>query len=163
MPATDMQFPIEASDRVAVTDGRQAYTFNALHNMAAILAARIRDCGLRPGQRIGVLLPNSAAAVAAFLAVARSGHCYLPLNMALTATELEQVIERCSLGAVIRSDASPARLPAGTAVITTEITAVDAGVALPPLPLDEQPEIWQHVPHRPSTHQRPLKERGGCR
>jgi len=110
-----------AEDReVVVEHGGRRVTRNVLEAEASRLADKIAALGLPPAQRIGVLLPNSADSVASVLAVARSGHCCLPLSTGLTPDELAETVERCKVGAIVcRADQAPA-LSAGVKAIVVD-------------------------------------------
>ena len=110
-----------AEDReVVVEQGGRRVTRNVLEAEATLLAGKIAALGLPPAQRIGVLLPNSADSVASVVAVARSGHCCLPLGTGLTPDELAETVERCAVGAILcRADQAPA-LPAGVKAIVVD-------------------------------------------
>ncbi|MGD8347379.1 MAG: class I adenylate-forming enzyme family protein [Lysobacterales bacterium] len=110
--AEDHEVVIEHSGRCVTRKGLDAE--------ASLLANKIAALGLPSTQRIGVLLPNSADSVASVMAVARSGHCCLPLSPGLTPDELSETVERCAVGAILCRAEKASDLPAGMAVIRVD-------------------------------------------
>ena len=91
----------EAADRwpaaTAITDldapgGRRDISFGELAEIVARAGAGLRDRGLNPGDRVGVLMRNSHEYVEAFYAVAASGLVVVPLNIGLLEAELAHMI-----------------------------------------------------------------------
>jgi amino acid adenylation domain-containing protein len=63
---------------VLTTDG--VITYEELNTRADRLAATLRRHGVGPESRVGVLMPRSAQAIVAFLAVLKAGGAYVPLD-----------------------------------------------------------------------------------
>ncbi|MET8846903.1 amino acid adenylation domain-containing protein [Amycolatopsis sp. NPDC004625] len=75
----------EAVDRqdphaIAVRDGYRAVSYGRLKRWSDTLAARLRELGAGPEDRVGVLADRSAEFVAATLAVLKAGAAYVPLD-----------------------------------------------------------------------------------
>lgn len=66
-----------------------ATSYSALNNDVARFADYLADNGLRPGDRVGVMLPNGPDFVVAFYGVMHAGGVVLPLNPALRARAAE--------------------------------------------------------------------------
>ncbi|MFD8533553.1 amino acid adenylation domain-containing protein [Streptosporangium canum] len=69
-----------APDATAVICGEETITYGELLVRADALAGALRDGGVGPGDVVGVCLPRSIEAIAALLAVWRSGAAYLPFD-----------------------------------------------------------------------------------
>ncbi|ACZ89540.1 non-ribosomal peptide synthetase [Streptosporangium roseum] len=69
-----------APGAVAVICGEETITYGELLARADALAGALRDGGVGPGDVVGVCLPRSIEAIAALLAVWRSGAAYLPFD-----------------------------------------------------------------------------------
>jgi len=67
--------------------GRQ-YTYSQLVDHVHNCAVSLRELGLRLGQRVGILLPNSIELPIAFLAVLQLGAVCVPINPAVTQCKL---------------------------------------------------------------------------
>ncbi len=131
-------------DRVAVTAGEASVTYGQLAGDAARLAAGLAGCGLVPGDRIAVLLPNSIALVTTVLAAFAAGCIVTPLSLdaapplnaaLLAATGARGLVTTGTLLAGVPA-ASRARL---AALVLTEGQApgsvgYDALAATPPAP-----------------------------
>ena len=70
----------EQPDAVAIEDGERRLTYAELDAAGAGIAAGLRAAGVEDEEAVGVCLPRSWQAVAAFLGVARSGTAYVPVS-----------------------------------------------------------------------------------
>src|SRR6185436_20186376 len=77
---------------VAVYTTADEITRAELRARAEALTALLRAQGLRPGQAVGVMLPNGPDIVAALFGIWFAGGVYVPLNPRLSADELAHVI-----------------------------------------------------------------------
>jgi len=75
----------------ALVDGDLAVTYEALEARANRLARLLRE-RVRQGDRIGLLLPKSPAAVAGMLASMKAGAIYVPLDPESPAPRLEKIL-----------------------------------------------------------------------
>ncbi len=71
----------------------ERFTYRALDERANRCAhALIDSCGIRPGDRVGILAENRVEFVDAFFAAAKCGAILVPLSARMTARELEAII-----------------------------------------------------------------------
>jgi amino acid adenylation domain-containing protein len=75
----------------ALVDGDRRVTYEALERSANRLARLLR-ARARRGDRIGLLLPKSPAAIAAMLAALKAGAIYVPLDPESPAARLEKIL-----------------------------------------------------------------------
>lgn len=68
-------------------------SFSELAERAHRLANALIDDGVKPGDRVGLLLMNSAEFIESFFAIARLGAVVVPLNWRLTAEELRFILQ----------------------------------------------------------------------
>jgi fatty-acyl-CoA synthase len=87
-------------DRVAIESPDRAITYRELDERSDRLARTLLDAGLRRGDRLATLTPNSPENVEAFFACAKAGFMLMPLNWRLSPAELDYQL----------SDAEPALL-----------------------------------------------------
>uniref|UniRef100_UPI0038998E4D non-ribosomal peptide synthase/polyketide synthase n=1 Tax=Saccharothrix syringae TaxID=103733 RepID=UPI0038998E4D len=80
-------------DAVAVT-GRESLTYAELDARANRLAHRLTALGVRPEDRVGLLLRRSADVVVAVLAVLKAGGAYLPLDVRAPAERMRLVLDQ---------------------------------------------------------------------
>ncbi|MEU8124343.1 AMP-binding protein [Spirillospora sp. NPDC049024] len=88
-------------DRPAVTGPDGSRSFTELVDRADRLARALLALGLRPGERVMELLPNSCALVESDLALALAGLVRVPLNPRLGPREWERIADDCGAGALI--------------------------------------------------------------
>jgi O-succinylbenzoate-CoA ligase len=90
------------SKRAFLNPGREAYvdshsdlrlTFAELNERCNRLASALRDDGIRQGERVGLLLMNSAEFMEAYFALAKVGAVVVPLNWRLVPDELEFILK----------------------------------------------------------------------
>jgi long-chain acyl-CoA synthetase len=91
-------------DRPAVVvDGGASLTFRELDGASRRLAALFAQRGLRAGDRIAVLLPNTAAYFPIAWAAQRSGLLYVPVNWHLSGAEAVHIVADSGAGALVAS------------------------------------------------------------
>src|SRR5262249_17895403 len=73
------------------SDGR-VLTYRAWRDGPARFAPLLAQRGLKPGDRLAVQVEKSPEAIVLYLAAARAGIVFLPLNTAYTVAELEYFI-----------------------------------------------------------------------
>ncbi|SHI26110.1 class I adenylate-forming enzyme family protein [Streptomyces sp. 3214.6] len=88
-------------DRTAVVGPDGDRTFAQLHDTALRLANGLLAAGLRPGDRVLELLPNSCATLESDLALALAGLVRVPLNPRLGAREWERIADDCGASALV--------------------------------------------------------------
>lgn len=67
-------------DRPCLIDGDIRRSYREVAARSARIAGRLRQSGLGPGSRIGVLSPNSAMAFECLIGITRAGCSWVPLN-----------------------------------------------------------------------------------
>jgi long-chain acyl-CoA synthetase len=82
-----------APERVAVRLGDVALTYAELDEGSARLATLLHERGLRPGDRVGVMLPNVPQFPVAYYGVLRAGGVVVPMNVLLKRREIAFYLE----------------------------------------------------------------------
>jgi amino acid adenylation domain-containing protein len=77
---------------LAVVDENERLTYGELSEHGRRVAGHLRERGVRPGDAVAVLLPRSAAAVAAYLGVLGAGAAYVPLDPSHPAERIGKAI-----------------------------------------------------------------------
>ncbi len=93
-------------DRVAVTDGEQAFTYAELAERCDRLGVGLAKVGVNHGDRVALLSENSHRFLEAFFGVPAAGMVLVPLNTRLAHTELAH-IARHSGARVLLTDREP--------------------------------------------------------
>ncbi|MFD7432353.1 amino acid adenylation domain-containing protein [Streptomyces sp. NPDC059818] len=91
----------EHPDATALVCGSLRLSYAELLGRADALAARLRAAGVRPGFRVGLLLPRSADQGIAALAVLRAGGAYVPLDHAHPEARLRHMLESSGTGLLL--------------------------------------------------------------
>jgi D-alanine--poly(phosphoribitol) ligase subunit 1 len=94
-------------DLIAVEDGAERYTYAQLWGWAGGLAATLTGLGLRPGDRVGVAGPRSAATVAAMWAVTGIGAVYVPLDITYPLKRLDYILADAGVEVLLTTGDSP--------------------------------------------------------
>ncbi len=79
-------------EAVAVRAGERILRYGELVGTAAAVAGRLRAAGVRPGDRVALLLDRSPEFVVAALAVLRAGAAYVPLDPAFPPARLRFLV-----------------------------------------------------------------------
>ena len=96
---------VQASpQKTALIMGEQRWTYAELDPIVNGVCARLTDAGVKPGEFVGVLLPNGLAHVCLIHALARLGAVLVPLNLRLTAAELQWQIEHVGCKLVLGAE-----------------------------------------------------------
>ena len=81
-----------APERLALSFAGQGLTYRELDRRANAVARRLRDAGVGPGQRVGLLFQRSFDLVIALLGVLKAGGAYVPLDPDYPAERLAFVL-----------------------------------------------------------------------
>jgi amino acid adenylation domain-containing protein len=78
--------------RPAVTSGSCLLSYQELDRLSNKMARTLLRLGVAPGDRVGILVPKSAAAVVGLYGVLKAGACYVPLDPKAPADRLSYVV-----------------------------------------------------------------------
>ncbi|MFG1847476.1 long-chain-fatty-acid--CoA ligase [Micromonospora carbonacea] len=81
------------ADRLAVVDGALRLTYHQFHDRCLRLAGALADLGVRPGDRVAVLAPNTHLMLEAHFGVLYGGAVLVTLNTRLSADELRYILD----------------------------------------------------------------------
>jgi amino acid adenylation domain-containing protein len=130
----------ERPDHAAVEDGRQILSYRQLDERARRVAAALRGRGVRPGDRVGLLLPKSADAVAAIYGVLYAGAAYVPLDVGLPPARQAYMIGNCGMRVLLTDSRQAGRL--GDAATTPLEHVLFPGESAPAGPVRGEPLPW---------------------
>src|SRR3954451_11086047 len=91
-------------DADAIVFPSERLTFAELDARARALASGLIGLGVRPRDRVGVLMANSPDAVASIFAIALAGAVIVPVNTRYRAVELPFVVSDAGVKAILTSD-----------------------------------------------------------
>ena len=103
-------------DAVAVRQGDVDLTYAQLDTASAAFAARLRDLGVEPGDRVALIAPNVVAFPVAYYAILRLGAVVVPMNPLLKPGEVAYTWADCGarVAVVFALFAESARQAAGS-------------------------------------------------
>ncbi|WP_433666836.1 long-chain-fatty-acid--CoA ligase [Nocardia sp. CA-136227] len=79
-------------DHLALIEGEQRITFRELWRQAREQAGALIELGVRPGDRVALMGPNTADFPRAYFAILAAGATVVPVHLLLTADEAEYVL-----------------------------------------------------------------------
>ena len=127
-------------EAVALSFEGRSMTYHEVEQAANRVAHVLADRGVGPGQWVGLLVPRSAQAIVAILAVLKTGAAYVPIDPGLPAARIGFMLADAAPIAAITTTGLRARLDGhDLVVIDIDDPAVDIqpGTALPaPAPED---------------------------
>lgn len=147
LPHTIDRAADSAPDRTAFRCGEDALTYQHLVEQTNRLAHALIDCGVRRGDRVGVLMPRSIQAAVAVYGIMKAGAAFVPLDPSSPPSALRDLIEFCGIRCVVTAGMKPKKIE--------ELTA--GGSSLEVVIGSEQPEpethcvTWKDVDGFPST------------
>ncbi|MFV9632066.1 non-ribosomal peptide synthase/polyketide synthase [Mycobacterium neumannii] len=140
IPALFAEQVAHVPDTVAVSFDGHALTYRELDAAANRLAHLLTGHGAGPGQCVALLLPRSAEAIVAILAVLKTGAAYLPIDPALPTARIEFMLEDAAPMVAVSTDELAERLYGrGPTVIDVHDAAIASrpSTALPAPAADE--------------------------
>lgn len=91
-------------DRLALVDQRVRLSYAELNGAASRFADVLTRRGLRPGDRLALLMPNRAEIAVAFLGALKAGVVAVPLNWRLHGQDLEKVLAHCAPACLVTTE-----------------------------------------------------------
>ena len=85
----------------AVRAGDRTVTYAELDRLSDRLAARLVDGGVRPGDRVGLLVERSAELPISVLGALKAGAAYVPLDPSYPAPRLRYLVDDAGIGVVV--------------------------------------------------------------
>ncbi|UQW99646.1 non-ribosomal peptide synthetase [Streptomyces sp. RerS4] len=116
-------------ERIAILDGDDVVLAGEVRDRAVRIAALLREHGVRPGDRVAVLLERSADFVIAVAAVVLAGGAHVAIDTANPVERVDFLLRDCAPRLLLTSTALRAGLPEdlGTRVLTMEECAGAGG------------------------------------
>src|SRR3954463_14353570 len=91
-------------DRTAVIDGKRRFTYQEFADRSRRLAGALGPRGIFPGDRVAALCQNSSAMLELHNGVPWAGAVLVPLNVRLSAEELEYILRHCGARLLVADD-----------------------------------------------------------
>jgi len=135
-------------DAVAVRQGATTLTYAGLDRASAVFAARLRDLGVGPGDRVALVAPNVLAFPVAYYAILRCGGVVVPMNPLLKAGEVAYTLRDAGARVAVVFALFAEQVGAAGAETGTEVVVVAPGEieAAPPADADVDLEVVERAP-----------------
>lgn len=115
---------------VAIVDRAVSLTYSELWSRAEHVAAVLSAAGLRRNDRVCLMIPKSADAIAVVLGVLKSGGVYVPIDCASPAARIASMLATCAPAWVVVDPNTESLLDAALAGIDTPGQALHGVVTL---------------------------------
>src|SRR3989442_2451646 len=141
----------EYPDHAAVRYKDQLLSYADLDQMSGTLAARLIQAGVRPGERVGILLNKSIDTVVSIYAILKAGAAYVPLDPIAPIKRTMYMLSDCQVRCLITTQERLALLDESflQALRPALLVLTDRATIRPPLasiPLLTWPEALGAVP-----------------
>ncbi len=121
-------------ERVGVVDGDRRFTYREFGERCHRLAGQLAGLGVQPGDRVGIVSPNSHVFLESFYATALLGAVLVPLNYRLAAEEIGYCLEHAG-ARVCLADAEYTALVSGPEVRVAFNGSTEGWLTLDELPV----------------------------
>src|ERR1700730_9724581 len=128
------------AERVAVRVDNAAMTYRALDEASAQVAGLLHERGLKPGGRVGIMMPNPAEVPVVYYGVLRAGGVVVPMNPLLKAREVAYYLGDSGSGLVFAWHPFAEAARGGADQVHAESVVVD-GVSFPDLLASATPDF----------------------
>src|SRR5271169_3750834 len=125
--------------RVAVRVDNAAMTYRALDEASARVAGLLHERGLKPGDRVGIMMPNVAEVPVVYYGVLRAGGAIVPMNPLLKAREVAHYLGDSGASLVLAwetfaDEAAAGAEKAGASAVTISAATLDDVATWTPAP-----------------------------
>jgi acyl-CoA synthetase (AMP-forming)/AMP-acid ligase II len=127
------------AERAAVRVDDAAMTYQALDEASARVAGLLHERGLKPGDRVGIMMPNVAEVPVVYYGVLRAGGVVVPMNPLLKAREVAYYLGDSGAGLIFAWHAFADQARGGAEQAEAEPIVVDA-VSFPDLLASVDPD-----------------------
>jgi len=118
------------SGRPAVREGDHVLTYADLERAVSQLASFIRACGVRPGDRVAVMLPNVPAFPVIFYGALAAGAVVVPMNPLLKGREVAHYLGDSGARLIFAAQSAAGEAAKGAAEVGAQVVEVtDPGAA----------------------------------
>ncbi|MBI5949678.1 MAG: long-chain-fatty-acid--CoA ligase [Chloroflexi bacterium] len=138
-------------NKLAIVDGPDRFTYGQFRDRVNQLAHGLISLGIKKGDRVCILSPNSHYFMESYYGVTQIGAILVPLNYRLVAADHEYIINHAGVKAVL-VDYEYTKV---VDEIRPNLKAVQHWIVADPRPTKSTPDGWQDwddlVAHRPKT------------
>ncbi len=138
MPFLLHQLLTESAERnpsqTAVVGLGGSLTYEQLERLSNQIAHQLREGGVRPGDRVGLLLDKRVEGVAALLGIQKAGAAYVPVDPFSPPNRAAYILSNCGVRALVSASHKVSKLPAEflSSASLESVILVDDAVPLRP-------------------------------
>jgi long-chain acyl-CoA synthetase len=118
--------------RTALVFGNRRWSYEELNEQASALAAGLKGLGLKPGERLGLHLPNGPGFVLTYYAASKIGVVPIALNPTYKADEIAYIVSDGEASAVVTADSVAENLPSRARMPSVRYLIRASGASAPP-------------------------------
>ena len=111
-------------EAMLVVDGAARVSYGEIEERAGRIAHLLRTVGVRRGDRVGLLLPNSARYVSAYFGILRAGAVAVPLHTGQVAASLAASLADCGATALVVGDGAALASARGAAPMVPSLRTI---------------------------------------
>ncbi len=88
---------------VALIHKKNTWSYQELNELTDRQALALQEIGLKPQARVGIFLPKQLETVSSFFSTAKAGGIFVPINPVLKPSQVEHILNDCSVQILITS------------------------------------------------------------
>ena len=138
-------------DAIALTDAGREISYRELDGQARRLAARLVERGVRPADRVGLLMERNAGLVAGILGILQAGAAYVPMDPIYPDDRLAWMVSDAGIRVVVTQRSLAARVSAPERLCVDDAT----GPSLEPVSVAVSPQHPAYVIYTSGSTGRP--------
>lgn len=112
--------------RIAIRLGDATTTYAQLDRQSAHVAGLLRDRGVAPGDRVAIMLPNTADFAALYYGILRAGAIVVPMNPLLKGREIAYYLSDSGAALIFVGPGSLLEATSGATEVSVTVLLVDA-------------------------------------
>ena len=87
--------------KIAVTLGKRRVSYGELEEATEKICSLLINCGMQPGERVGILSKNTPEYIASYLGIHRAGCVAVDINFQDSAHEIKTIVSHCAVSTLI--------------------------------------------------------------
>ncbi len=88
-------------EKEAMVHGERRLSYQEVASRCSSLATRLRDAGMRRGDRVGIYLDPSIDQVLSIFSISQAGGVYVPINTVLFPEQVAHIVRDCGMKALV--------------------------------------------------------------
>jgi len=147
MNAAAMLLGDHDAQRSALCWGTETLSYGALRERVARAASVLRSCGVAPGDRVAIKLPDSCDWVSAFLGTIWAGGIAVAVNPRIPESEWQYILDEAGFSAILAESRDATPPPWHERVVLVDEWRREVADATPTAPVamdPEAPALWCH-------------------